>query len=99
MTYLTVKGYNDGINKKLLIMPSASPLHLDYINNNVGTIINRAKRTYLRVINNYNPNLTKNSCHFKLLEQKCLEYEAYLKSIKEVAVTKETDNEDKEDLE
>lgn len=43
-----------------------------------------------RVINNYDPNLTKNSCHFKLLEQKCLEYEAHLKFIEEVAFTKET---------
>lgn len=67
---------------------------LDYINDNIDTIMNRAKRTYLRVINKYNDNLTKNSCDFKLLEQKCLEYEAYLKSIEEVAVTEEIEIED-----
>lgn len=47
---------------------------LEFINKNIDIIKNRAKRTYLRVINNYNPHLTENSCDFKFLEQKCIEY-------------------------
>ena len=47
---------------------------LEYIISNTELIQNRAKRTYLRIINNYNPQLTKNSCDFKLLEKKCLTF-------------------------
>jgi len=60
---------------------------LVYINENVEVIMNRARRTYLRVINNYSPTLTKNSCDFKFLEKKCLEYEGYLESLKEAATS------------
>lgn len=60
---------------------------LDFINDNIDIILNRAKRTYLRVVNNYNQNLTKNSCDFKFLEEKCLKYQAYLGIRKEVAIT------------
>ncbi|WFA07920.1 type III toxin-antitoxin system ToxN/AbiQ family toxin [Tissierella sp. Yu-01] len=53
---------------------------LDYINSNRQIILNRSKRTYLRIINNYNPELTKNSCDFKFLEEKCLEYQTVLEA-------------------
>ncbi|CAM2827937.1 type III toxin-antitoxin system ToxN/AbiQ family toxin [Hathewaya histolytica] len=37
-------------------------------------IKNKAKRTYKKVVNKLSPSLLKNSCDFKLLEQKCIEY-------------------------
>lgn len=38
-------------------------------------ILRLARNTYNKVINNYDEILTHNSCDFKLLEQKCFEYE------------------------
>lgn len=63
---------------------------LKFINSNVDTIKRRAKRTYLRVINNYSPHLTRNSCDFKFLEEKCREY--MLSSRELVAATEEEDS-------
>ena len=63
---------------------------LEFINKNIDTIKNRAKRTYLRVINNYNPHLTKNSCDFKFLEEKCGEY--ILSSNEYIAATNEKED-------
>lgn len=48
---------------------------LNFCNDNTVQILNMAKRTYQVVVKKLNPNLLVNACDFKLLEQKCLEYE------------------------
>ena len=47
---------------------------LRYCQNNQDEILRLAKRTYHRVIIGKNIGLVYNSCDFRLLEQKCLEY-------------------------
>ena len=73
------------INRKIFLQKQ-----LEYINSNINTIKNRAERTYLRVINNYNPHLTENSCDFEFLEGKCREY--ILLSNRYIAVTSEKED-------
>lgn len=47
---------------------------LDYCRLQQDRIRNLAERTYLRVTKRLDPNLVKNSCDFRLLEQACLLY-------------------------
>ena len=59
-----------------------------YCNDNKERIINKAKKLYKLVTNYKQVHFVKLSCDFKLLEQKCLEYE--IKTIQKfVASTKE----------
>ncbi len=71
----------------------------EFIKSNTKLIRNNALVIYTQKNNNYNIGYIRNCCNFKLLEQKCLEYETYLESIKEVAVAREVDDEDDWDLE
>jgi protein AbiQ len=47
---------------------------LDFFNDNVTEILNKAAKTYNKVIRKFSPYLCNNSCDFKLLEEKCIEY-------------------------
>lgn len=51
---------------------------LRYCIKNQSVIQNLAERTYKRVLLGKNPGLVANSCDFKFLEQKCIEYAAIL---------------------
>lgn len=51
---------------------------LNFCNSNYTKILTRANRTYDKIIKKYSLNLNNNSCDFKLLEQKCLEYEQHI---------------------
>lgn len=66
----------------------------EFIRNNTNLIRNNASVIYTQKNNNYNIGYIRNCVNFKLLEQKCLEYEIYLKSIEEVAFTEEIEIED-----
>lgn len=68
------------INRRLFLNKQ-----LEFCNNNITKILNQANRTYKRIINNYNPSLTFNSCDFKLLEIKYLEYIEIQKAMQEAA--------------
>ena len=48
---------------------------LSFCRKNRDKILNQAQKTYEKVISGNDENLIKNSCDFKLLEQKCSEYE------------------------
>ncbi len=60
---------------------------LEFCNTNVEKIRNQAMRTYKRIINNYNPSLSLNSCDFQFLEQKCMQYVEMQKAAQEAAPT------------
>lgn len=47
---------------------------LEFFNASVDKIRQKATHTYNKVIHRYSPSLTEQSCDFKLLEAKCLEY-------------------------
>lgn len=51
----------------------------------------KARYTYKRYNSGYDKMFMKNCCNFKLLEEKCLEYQAYLDTAREVAAVKEED--------
>lgn len=63
-----------------------------FCDNNKKDIARRARDTYNKVTKQKEIFFMGISCNFKLLEQKCLEYEAYLESIEEIAVTKDISN-------
>ncbi|WIV11076.1 type III toxin-antitoxin system ToxN/AbiQ family toxin [Proteiniborus sp. MB09-C3] len=52
-------------------------------------IISKAKYTYKRYNSGYDKMLMKNCCNFRLLEEKCLEYQVYLDTAREVAAVRE----------
>lgn len=47
---------------------------LRFCKKNKAAIFKKAEKTYYRVVNKVNDELTRNSCDFKLLEIKCKEY-------------------------
>lgn len=59
-------------------------------------IINNANKLY-RKVTIYNSYISKRCCNFKLLEQKCLEYQTHLQTTKEIATTID-DIEDEKDM-
>lgn len=62
-----------------------------FCDNNKKRIIRQAEDTYNKVTIQEEPFFVRISCNFKLLEEKCIEYQAYLKPIEEIAITKEID--------
>lgn len=77
---------------------------IDWCNKNIEKILKSANKIYYTItLNKANKRLIDRCCNFKLLEEKCLEYPAYLESIKEVATTIDenlnNNNEDEEELE
>ena len=65
-----------------------------YCNSIKDKIISKAKYIYKRYNSGYDKMLMRNCCNFKLLEEKCLEYQLYLKTIVEAAATKEIEDMD-----
>ena len=62
-----------------------------FCDNNKKRIIRQAEDTYNKVTIQEEPFFVRISCNFKLLEEKCIEYLAYMNSIEEIAITKEID--------
>ncbi|SHH58264.1 type III toxin-antitoxin system ToxN/AbiQ family toxin [Sporanaerobacter acetigenes] len=65
-----------------------------YCNSIKDKIISKANYIYKRYNSGYDKTLIKNCCDFKLLEEKCLEYQSYLQPIEEVAATKKIEDRD-----
>lgn len=66
-----------------------------WCNDNKDRIFKIANKLYFLSLERRIPqNIKKRCVNFKLLEEKCLEYQSYLQSIEEVAVTKETEDKD-----
>lgn len=61
---------------------------LSFCRKNKDKILNQAQKTYDKVISGNDENLIKNSCDFKLLEQRCYEYERqkYMSESEEIEV-------------
>ena len=68
-----------------------------YCNSIKDKIISKANYIYKRYNSGYDKMLLKNCCNFKLLEEKCLEYQSYLEPIEEVAAAREIEDKDIEE--
>lgn len=87
LSKIDFKNIQDTNYKNLLIK------ELNFCRINEKRIKSNAYELYKGVVNNlFNRNLIKRCGNFKLLEEKCLEYEIYLKSIQKIAITTESDS-------
>lgn len=79
--YVAVRDFSKEKTQNRKLFLHRQLVYCDSIRND---IYNKALETYNDVIDNKDEDLVKNSCNFKLLEEKCIEYERIQKELQEI---------------
>lgn len=83
---------NNKDNKDDIMYKNLLINQIDWCNKNIEKILKATSKIYYTItLNKANKRLMDRCCNFKLLEEKCLEYQDYLESVKEVATTLDED--------